>query len=139
MDINFDLRELTQFEKKILDLATKKMPKQSKQFMRKEGSKLTKKTKAKAKSEVKKRSGGYHKSIKRGKVYNYNGALAIRCYSTSRRAHLIEKGHRLIVHGQEKGFVQGKRVFEKAEKEFQGEFYKDTQKFIDDMLEKGLN
>ena len=52
---------------------------------------------------------------------------------------MIEKGHRIVVNGEEKGFVEGKHIFEDTEKEFQSEFYKDTQKFIDETLEKGLN
>ncbi|MFR5264459.1 MULTISPECIES: HK97 gp10 family phage protein [Clostridium] len=141
MEVDFNLRELTNFENKLLDLANKKMPNECKKFMRQEGSKLNKKAKAKAKSKVKKKTGNYHKSIKRGKVYKYtgNGGWAIRSYSASPHSHLIEKGHRIVVNGEEKGFVEGKHIFEDTEKEFQSEFYKDTQKFIDETLEKGLN
>lgn len=141
MNIDFDLRELTQFENKLLDLADKTMPREIKKFIRQEGTKLNKKTKNKARSLVKKKTGNYYKSIKKGKVYKYrgNGGISIRVYSSAPHAHLIEKGHRVIVNGQEKGFSQGKRVFEKSENEFKSEFFKDTQNFIDDMLEKGLN
>lgn len=141
MEVDFNLRELTQFENKLLDLADKTMPREIKKFIRQEGTKLNKKTKTKAKSLVKKKTGNYHKSIKKGKVYKYrgNGGISIRVYSSAPHAHLIEKGHRIIVNGQEKGFSQGKRVFEKSENEFKSEFFKDTQNFIDDMLEKGLN
>jgi len=41
--------------------------------------------------------------------------------------------------GEEVGFVQGKHVFESATKGFEGRFYDNVQKFIDDVLDKGLS
>ena len=98
--------------------------------MRQEGSKLLRKTKKEAK-RVKVRTGNYKKSIKRGKVYEYDGAQAIRVYSTAPHAHLIEDGHRMVTHdGREVGFVPGMHVFEVAGKEFEPEYLAD----IDEML-----
>ena len=64
--------------------------KKEKKFLRKEGSKLLSKTKKEAK-RVGKKTGNYHKSIKRGKPYSYRGSNAIRVYSYAPHAHLIEK------------------------------------------------
>ncbi len=138
MSDGFDIKELKNFEKKFIDLATTKMPKESKKFMQSEGTKLKKKTLAKAKQKVKKDSGNYHKSIKRGKVYKYEDSLSIRAYSGDAKAHLLENGHRLVKNGEEIGFVEGEHVFSDAEKEFEQQYYSDVQKFIDDMLDKGL-
>lgn len=135
----FDIKEFTQFEKKLIDLATTKMPKESKKFMRDEGTKLKKKTLAKAKQKVDKDSGNYHKSIKRGKVYKYKGDLSVRAYSGNPVAHLIENGHRIVdKNGVEHGFKEGEHIFSDAEKEFENQYYADVQKFIDYMLDKGL-
>ena len=137
----FDIRELSKFEKNILKLANDTMPKESKKFLREQGTKLRKETVSRAKQKVKKDTGNYHKSIKRGKVYNYkgNGALAVRVYSSAHHAHLIENGHRQVTpDGKEIGFISGKHVFEESEKTFSNEHFNDTQKFIDNMLEKGL-
>lgn len=137
----FDITELSKFEKNIIKLASETMPKESKKFLREQGTKLRKNTVSKAKLKVKKNTGNYHKSIKKGKVYKYkgNGALSIRVYSSASHAHLIEKGHRQVTQsGKELGFVQGSHIFEESEKEFGDEHFNDTQKFIDEVLEKGL-
>lgn len=139
MSDGFDIKELSAFEKKLIALANDKMPKESKKFMKDEGTKLKKATLAKAKQKVKKDTGNYFKSIKRGKVYKYNGSWAIRDYSGSPHAHLIENGHRQVTKdGKETGFVPGKHVFEEAGKEFQAQYFNDTQNFIDNVLDKGL-
>jgi hypothetical protein len=120
-------------------MANDTMPKESKKFLRTEGTKLRKATLSKAKEKVKKKTGRYYKSIKRGKVYNYDGALSIRCYSSAPHAHLIEKGHRLVnKDGQEIGWVDGRHVFEETEEEFKGTYYNDCEDFIDEVLDKGL-
>lgn len=136
----FDIKELTKLERDILDTAQKHLPKETKKFLRDEGGKLRKVTLSVAKSKVKKKTGNYFKSIKRGKVYRYRGTgdLSIRAYSGAPHAHLIESGHRQVTKGgAEVGFVQGKRVFETASKQFEEQHYADTQKFIEEALEKG--
>lgn len=151
----FDFKELEQYEKKLIDLATKKMPTECKKFVRAEGTKLKRITLRNAKASVKKDTGNYFKSIKRGKAYKYRGndAWAVRVYSYDPKAHLLEKGHRIVTRGKgkkakkhyttlnggvEKGFVKGYKVFEKSEKSFQNTFYNDIEDFIDDVLAKGL-
>lgn len=132
----FDISELTNFEKQLLSMANEKLPKESRSFLQKEGNKLKTVTKNNAK-KVKKKTGNYHKSIKRGKVYNYNGSLSIRCYSSDPKAHLIEKGHRIITKdGREVGFKDGEHVFEEAEKTFESTYYGDTENFIDSVISK---
>jgi len=140
----FDIRELTQFQKELLDLATKKMPKESKQFLRKEGTKLKKLTLKTAKSKVKKKKGNLFKGIKRGKVYTYkgNGALSIRVFGGKPAYHagILNDGHRQVTKsGKEVGFVEGKHFFEDAAREFEETYYNDTQEFIDTLLDKGLS
>lgn len=137
----FDTSDLGDFERDLLDLATTQMPRETKKFLRDEGTKLRKKTLSNAKSKVKKKTGNYYKSIKKGKVYKYsgNGAWSIRVYSSAHHAHLIEKGHRQITEdGREVGFVQGKRVFEDIERQFESEYFNDVNEFINEVLEKGL-
>ena len=129
----FDASELSQYAKD-LELAAKNTPKVTKSFLRKEGSKLLRQTKKDARS-VKDKTGKYRKSIKRGKVYDYQGAQAIRVYSTAPHAHLIEDGHRMVTHdGREVGFVPGMHVFEVAGKDFEPEYLAD----IDDMLDEAV-
>lgn len=132
----FDFKELINFDKELVKLANNKMPTECKKFMRAEGTKFKRKTLSVAKSRVKKKTGNYFKSIKRGKVYKYrgNGAWAIRVYSGAPHAHLIEKGHRSIVNGVEKGFVRGKNVFKDAENQFSSTYFNDVQSFVDKIV-----
>ncbi|MGL5777039.1 HK97 gp10 family phage protein [Cetobacterium sp.] len=111
--------------------------KDAKEFLKKSGNKLKNKTLNVAKSRVKESTGNYIKSIKRGKVYDFKGALAVRAYSTAPHAHLIEYGHiKKDRTGREHGFQRGYHVFGTAQKEFEEEFYQDTEKFIDEVLMK---
>ena len=129
----FDTRELDAYAKE-LERTARESPKLQKKFMRQEGSKLLRRTKSEAK-RVKVKTGNYNKSIKRGKVYEYDGAQAIRVYSTAPHAHLIEDGHRMVTHdGREVGFVPGMHVFEVAGKGFETEYLAD----IDDMLDEAV-
>lgn len=139
MKDEFDLSELDAFTAQMLRMAEKQFPKESKKFLRGEGLKLRKWTVAEARRLVKKRTGTYVKSIKRGKIYNYDRGLAIRVYSGAPHAHLNEYGHRIVTEdGKEKGFVPGKQVFAKARRKFEGEFVQNCERFVDEMLDKGL-
>lgn len=111
--------------------------KDAKEFLKKSGNKLKNKTLNVAKSRVKESTGNYIRSIKKGKVYEFQGALAVRTYSTAPHAHLIEYGHiKKDRTGREHGFQRGYNVFGTAQKEFEEEFYQDTEKFIDEVLMK---
>lgn len=143
MTDGFDFKELTSFEKNLVKLATEKMPRESKKFLRKEGTKLRKLTLSKAKMKLKKKTGNLFKGIKAGKVYTFkgNGGLSVRVYggSPAYHIHLLEYGHRQVTKdGKEVGFVQGKHFFEDAAKEFPNTYYNDLQKFLDETLDKGL-
>ena len=109
--------------------------KSAKKFLQKAGNKLKKKTVEQAQRSVKKYTGTYIKSIKRGKVYDFKGNLSIRTYSASPHAHLIESGHRIVTpSGKEKGFKPGYHVFEKAAKNFEDELTEDVESFIQELL-----
>ena len=138
----FDFKELTTYEKKLVDMASNKMPRETMKFIRNEGTQLRKVTVKNARANVKKKTGNYFKSIKKGRAYIYkgNGGNAIRVYASSRiapHAHLIEKGYKYVDNGNEK-FKQGYHIFENSEKEFQSQFYNDIENFIDDVIGKGL-
>lgn len=137
---DFDISELDEFVVELLELAEEKMPNETKKFLQREGNKLRRMTLKKAKSLVKKDSGNYFKGIKRGKVYKFEGdQSSIRVYGSSPHSHLLEYGHEQVTHdGKTVGFVRGYRTFEKAAKEFEEEFIRDTEDFIDELLDKGL-
>ena len=136
---NIDTSQLDGFARELLNMANDKLPKESKKFLRKEGTKLKKKTLSKAKALTNKKTGNYYKGIKRGKVYHYRDKKnnSIRVYGGSPHAHLIEYGHRQVSkNGVETGFVEGKHVFEKAKNEFQSEYNKDCEQFLNEVVEE---
>ena len=131
----FDTRELDAYAKE-LERTARESPKLQKKFMRQEGSKLLRRTKAEAK-RVKVKTGNYKKSIKRGKVYEYDGAQVIRVYSTAPHAHLIEDGHRMVTHdGLEVGVVPGKRVAEAAGKGCGPEYLADIDETVNEAVKE---
>lgn len=110
---------LNEFEKSIRDLE-KHFPREQKRLLRQVGSKARTIVARKARQLVRKRSGRFRKSIKRGKVFqdNRNGQWTVRVYSKDPKVHLIEKGHRIVDrNGVEHGFQPGKHVFAKADAE----------------------
>ncbi|MGL4672606.1 HK97 gp10 family phage protein [Cetobacterium sp.] len=129
---------LDQLSKDLIKLANSiNNGKDSKEFLKKSGNKLKNKTLNIAKSRVNEDTGNYIKSIKRGKVYNFDGNLSVRTYSGAPHAHLIEYGHiKKDRSGREHGFQKGSHVFTSAQKEFEDEFYNDTQNFIDELIMK---
>ena len=136
---NIDTSQLDGFARELLNMANDKLPKESKKFLRKEGTKLKKKTLSKAKALTNKKTGNYYKGIKRGKVYHYRDKKnnSIRVYGGSPHAHLIEYGHRQVSkNGVETGFVEGKHVFEKAKNEFEPEYNKDCEQFLNEVVEE---
>jgi len=115
-------------------------PKESKRVMGRVGKQVKNIVKAEIKSRVGKKTGNYLKSIKRGKVFvSDNGEWTVRVfpsYGIAPHAHLIEKGHRIVINGEEHGYVHGKRIFEKAGKAIEREFDRIVEEEIDKELKK---
>lgn len=154
-EAEFLFDEFTQFAEKFGEVLTKKLEKKEKAMLRKSGSKLLRKTKAQAR-KVGKKTGKYQSSIKRGKVYRKDGALAIRVYSGAPHGHLIEEGHNQTVnpgkgrgngHGVipgkgighkpqpgKKAFVEGQWVFDKTLKAFVPIFQADVEDMLDEVM-----
>ena len=149
-----DISQLDDFSKELLKLATKTKPTETRKFLQTEGNKFRKEIVKTAKSRVKERTGNYIKGIKRGKVYKWQrDATAVRVYHRNGKgqrlkngdmpaphAHLIEFGHRIVdKNGNEKGFKKGKNVYRDASKNYEKEFLRNCETFIDDVIEKGLH
>jgi len=129
-------KELDDFLKDLMSAANDlDRGKHSKDFLRKEGSKLRKETLKAAKSKVKKQTGNLFKGIKRGKPYTYDGDWSIRAYGSGPHTHLLNNGHIIKdKNGVEHGFKTGEHFFEEAEQKFKDEYYDDVEKFIDELL-----
>jgi len=135
LEQGFDTTEIDEFTKELLAMAQETIPKESKKFIRKEGTKLKWKTKREAKKKVNDLTGNYYESIERGSPYLYKGQLmSIRVYSSAHHAHLIEHGHVIITHGMENGMTKGKYVFKDASEDFKKIYYRDCRKFVDEVF-----
>ncbi|NGM81290.1 HK97 gp10 family phage protein [Paenibacillus sp. 7124] len=137
----FDTRKLDAFARQLLEIAEETMPRETKKFLRQEGLKLTRLVRNNAKSSgIEKESGNYFCSIKRGKIYKFDGNLSIRAYSNDPKAHLLEHGHRNVgKDGSEHGFTKGYKVFKRSQQEFERQYLDDCEEFINDLLKKGLS
>lgn len=140
----FDFREFTEFEEELLDLAKElNNGKEAKKFLRKTGTKLKNRTVKVAKSKINKKTGNLFKGIARGKPYKYyvDGSLAVRVYpkNPANHAHLLNNGHRIVdKNGKEHGFAKGYHFFEDGADMYEEEYYKDTEDFLDDLLDNHL-
>lgn len=134
----FEVKGLEELEKEVIRLA-KKYPKETKKFLQKQGNKLKSKAIKKAKSKIKEKTGNYLKGFKRGKVYRYKDEEdTVRVYNYMPHAHLIEEGHIIKDRtGKEHGFKKGYHILEDSRYEFQDEFIKAADNFVDDIIKKG--
>ena len=131
----FDTRELDAYARELAQ-AARDAPKTQKKFMRKEGSKLLRRTKQEAR-RVKVRTGNYKKSIKRGKVYEDDASQAVRFYSPAPPSHLSVDAIGMVSHdGRELGFVPGMHIFEVSGKDFQPEFLADIDEMLDEVVKE---
>ena len=102
---------LDEFEKDLLNLTLDfKRGRYAKKFLKKEGKKLTKKTKNNYKSKGigtgEGQSKEVEKSFKTGKVYKYKGKdLSVRSYNSHPLTHLLDKGHRIVTKKTDKNYV----------------------------------
>lgn len=142
--MGFDTSSFKEYEKELLSLAKIKIPKQSKKFLKKSASKLTKVNKNAFKSSNAAAGSGTTeaemlKAFKAGKVYEFNGDLSCRAYSAHPLAHLLDQGFVYkgggfkIKNGKEK-WIPGYGFMDKSKNSFQSTYYTDVQNFINDML-----
>lgn len=146
VEAGFDLGELEELNSKFLNLAEDEFPKEAKKFIRRQGSKCETMLRNAYKTKVKKKTGNLIAGVGRGAPYLYTGSYQIRVYNNAPHAHLIEHGHIMcgkdgkpIVNklGQEI-WVDGKYVAAHTVEEYKRIYPEEVDKFVDQMLEKGL-
>ena len=136
----FDLTELSDFNKQLVDDAIKNYPKEMKSFLKKEANKVQEVAKNIAKTEITEHTGNYMKGFKVGKS-GLKGAYAIKAYNQAPHGHLIENGH--WQYGGEKNktklrFIEGKKIYAKAHTQFKSQFEKDAEEFAGELLYKSV-
>ncbi|MBM7607572.1 hypothetical protein JOD29_000816 [Lysinibacillus composti] len=141
-----ELKGLTDFQKDLLTVAQRKLPKETTKIMRKVGSKARTVVARKARQLVRHQvdendKSDYHRKWKRGKVFRgENGEWVVRVINSAPHAHLIEEGHRQVTKdGREVGFTNGKFPLDKGMREFDGsgQYEHMLSEWLDDMLESG--
>lgn len=146
VEAGFDLGDLNELNEKLLNLATEEFPKEAKKFIRRQGSKCETRLRNAYKTRVKKKTGNLIAGVKRGMPQLYEGSYQIRVYNNAPHAHLIEHGHVMcdkngnpILNklGQEI-WVDGKYVAAYTVEEYKKIYPDEVDKFVDEMLEKGL-
>lgn len=131
------LSGLTDFQKALVS-TERNLEKTMREAIRVEGNQATAFVRKKAKAEVDKDTGNYHKGFKRGKVFKGpDAAITTRILNKSPHGHLIEEGHRLVTEdGREVGFVPGKKILGKGVAEFEQTF--DPQANFADAIDRLL-
>lgn len=133
---------LTEFQKDLLEVAQKEMPKEMKKVMKKVGNRgaTWARREAKAKVGTQGKDYSYHKKFKSGKPFiDDEGKFVVRILNTSYHGHLIEEGHRMVTKdGREVGFVPGYHIIENAAKNLEksGDFETLLSRGVDEMLKK---
>jgi len=135
-----EIKQLGPFEKKLLKMATKEFPKESLKITRKMGAKARTLAAKNGRKAVKKRTGNYNKSWKRGKAYKRGRDFTVSIHNTSPHGHLIERGHRIVdKSGKEIGFQKGLFVLENSIDQFAEESMDAMlDEWLDELLDKGL-
>ena len=142
----FDARELSELNDKLLKLAGTTYPKEAKSFLREQGNDLKKRLRDNTKSRTKKKTGNLLKGIDKSAPKIYDGSWQIRVYNKAPHAHLIEHGHVMAdKHGNpilnefgEEMWVNGVFPAAWATNQMKARWPGEVEKFIDDLLEKGL-
>ncbi|OMC81869.1 hypothetical protein BK128_21545 [Viridibacillus sp. FSL H7-0596] len=139
--MSMEIEGLSEFQRDLLDVAQRRLPRETYKIMRKIGSKARTQVAKHARSKVKKDSGNYHKKFKRGRVFkDAEGQIVVRVINSAPHGHLIEYGHRQVTKdGHEIGFVPGKKVMEQGMGQFEssGTFDNMLSTWLDELLDSG--
>lgn len=142
----FDTSDLSGLEKQLLKLANEQYPKEAKSFLRTQGNKAKTRLRNRTKSVTKKKTGNLLRGIDKSAPKLYEGSFQIRVYNKAPHAHLIEHGHVMTdkfgkpilnAMGQEM-WVNGRFPAANTTNELKTLWPAEVDKFIDDLLEKGL-
>ncbi len=146
----FIFDEIGNLEKDILKLAKDQFPKETQKFVIQEAKKGKEIAKNIAKSELGKKTGNYLKGFKSGKS-GLKDKFSYKFFNDSPHGHLIEDGHFKVARGENRnkgasrrsgaggaknGFVEGKKIFVKAQVQMESEFAKDVDIFISKLVDK---
>jgi hypothetical protein len=136
----FDVKDegITELEKNLSTLLSE-MPKEAPRVLKRAGSKARTIAARTGRKHIKKHTGKYHKSWKRGKKVwqEEEGAYRVRIYNNAPHAQLLEDGHRIVgKDGSEHGFKPGYKIMDKANAEIEKNWDEILEKEIDKLIDK---
>lgn len=144
--IGIDVSELEKYAE-LMKKAGREMKTEERKFLRTQGTALAKKTRQKARAQVKRTAvnrekykriaGQYHRSIRRGKYYVKDGIAQIRVYTSDPIAHLIEDGWTPKARNGQRGrHKAGRRIMAQGIDAIQSEYNSAVAKYVDEQLDK---
>lgn len=139
MSFEFKIEGLDELEAD-LRKAVRKCPAQAQQTLKKVANDFKKSAKKRAKAEIKPHENPKPKTKIENKwgtkiVGDYVGMTAL-VYNSARHFHLVERGHNLVKGKKVIGFVPGKHIMQKTQKEYEDIVPEHFEKMIDDILKE---
>lgn len=126
--------EFEKLVKKYPDRAGELLTKNARELRKEVVREVKKVTKTKGSS---KRSLAKVGSYKISKVQGIGARQFVEVSAKSPHFHLVEHGHELIVNGQKRGFVQGKKVMATAVRRCENDMPDTVSSMIDELLKEG--
>lgn len=112
----------------------KSLSKRAKKMMRQQGTQLKRQTLRQMRIlNIRTITGNYKAGIRRGKLYEQDGATLIRVYSNAPHAHLIEDGHMVETKNGSKK-VPGRQVFARAAEAHAPKFQEACEDLLDEVI-----
>lgn len=139
MSVGFDMSELAALNSAMMRTVNQTYPKEARRFLKDEANKGRRFLRANTKALTKKKTGNLLKGIDKGPVHKYAGDWQVRVRNYAPHAHLIEHGHEVWSHGTDTGLrAPGLHPALKTINSIRAEYPADVDKFVDELLEKGL-
>lgn len=146
-----DISELNSFTQGLIKDITETYPKETIKFVKQETKKVAEIAEDIARAELNEDTGNYLKGFKVGKSglkYKYS----LKAYNDAPHGHLIEDGYNQVARGENKSkgngrrkgtkptgkFIEGKKIFLRAQVKYKAQFEKNAENFINDMLYKSV-
>lgn len=151
----FDFTEIFVLEQSFHNIG-KQFPRETGEFLRKQGTELNRQTKKLAKQRVGRNGKGpdkdkipkkrYINGFKRSAVFKYaaDNSYAVRVYNSRPHAHLLEYGHVQLTHEKTppktgERFVKGFHMLRDSSDAFEPKFNAGVEEFFENLLDKGLS
>lgn len=143
--VNLDFSELTEFNANMLKMVERDLPNEAKKFMQRAGNELRKDMRISYQQNTRRKTGNLLRGLSRSRAYVYQGnEYQVRVKNTAPHAHLIEHGHDWVrkrggtVIARKRNAAKAKHIAGTSVKNFGRKFSELADKFVDDLLKRGI-